>query len=145
MMSDDTSSCTPPAKEDTDTISEAAIRDIVRRDVSAEALRSDPSSIVEYRGFSLELAPFEPSLEKQSASFGIIPWGVYSSVLHGIRSGTKVVSGKLVQALEFVPDNIAKGLLLCLQAWPPPPPPPRLENERLVVGVVFCDVRSHRE
>ena len=52
------------------------------------------------------------------------------------------MSVKLVQAFEFVPDNIAKGLLFCLQASPPPP---RLENERLVVGAVFCDVRGHRE
>ena len=45
-MADDSSSGTPPGTEDAATLSEAALRDIVRREVSAavpEALRSGPS------------------------------------------------------------------------------------------------------
>ena len=46
LMADDSSSGTPPGTEDAATLSEAALRDIVRREVSAavpEALRSGPS------------------------------------------------------------------------------------------------------
>jgi hypothetical protein len=46
LMADDSRSGTPPGTEDTAALSEAAIRDIVRREVSAavaEALRSGPS------------------------------------------------------------------------------------------------------
>jgi hypothetical protein len=41
-MADDSRSGTPPGTEDTAALSEAAMRDIVRREVS-EALRSGPS------------------------------------------------------------------------------------------------------